>query len=1089
MNSGGVRLLLKQALLSGIFILVFGVLLIPCSAFADVGLIKIGVLCETDRNDCLGHWAATADYLTEMIPQSTFRIVPLPSDSLGAAIQQQRVSFFIASPSKYIEYSVANEVDRIATLRRKITDRSWSELGSVVFSRAGSKTVDFLTLKHRSMRLMALRHDSVGGWLAAHREFKAQGIDPFTDFQSVLFGGTVESVVFAVREGRADIGVVPTGTLEAMAGQGQTELEEFQIIHLVEKFPRNAPFLLSTRTYPEWPFSAVSGVSRELSKHVSVALLGMPSGSEAARASGSEGWTIPLNYKPVLECMLDLRYGPYTNYGKFSWPSLVRQNWRSLMIYGLVLAVLLLLLIHLSRTNYFLRQTKERLKRELDAKEQAKNELVKTQALMAAAIEQTPAGILIADAPDAKIRVANSAALEIRGESEKPLTSIPVAQHAENWQTFQPDGSPSKSEDLPLSKAVLMGETSKDVEVIIRRDDGQDRWVLTNAAPVHGNDGDVVAGVAVFQDITHRKEAEKALQESEHRYRMLAENATDVIWTMDMNLQFTYVSPSVTHLRGYSVEEAAVQKLEETLTTESFEYAQLTFAQEMMKIGTPEDDPSRQLSLELEQVCKDGGTVWTEAKMTLLRDAQGNPIGILGVTRDITDRKKAVKALEESEEKLQHLAYYDAITGLPNRSLFQDRLRQAVHQAKRGNTQVALLFLDLDNFKKVNDTLGHPMGDQLLQKMASRLTSVVRQSDTVSRIGGDEFTVILTNIADSHSVIGIARKILDEVSRPMKIKEQELFITASIGITLHPSDSSDVETLIKNADMAMYRAKELGRNNYQFFSKELNYILVERMRLEAAIRNAMDKEEFDLHFQPRIDLANGQIVSVEGLLRWNHPQWESACPGKVIPLAEETGLIVPIGQWTLENACARTKTLQKNGHPNMSVAVNISARQFQEPGFVQAVDRALVQSGLEGRFLELEITEGIIMRDPQAAVKILQSLKTRGIRIAVDDFGTGYSSMNYLKRLPIDALKIDRSFVANLQDKDDQAIVDVIITLANRLDLQVIAEGVETVEQLQFLSQKGCHEFQGHYFCQALTFADLEGFLKARKRQLHLASG
>jgi len=420
--------------------------------------------------------------------------------------------------------------------------------------------------------------------------------------------------------------------------------------------------------------------------------------------------------------------------------------------------------------------------------------------------------------------------------------------------------------------------------------------------------------------------------------------------------------------------------------------------------------------------------------------------------------------LISTRESLRVQATHDPLTGLPNRLLFSDRLTQRLAQSRRQKMPLAVMYLDLDRFKIINDTLGHNFGDLLLQGVAERLMTCLRETDTLARMGGDEFTIILTDIMTAEDATSVAKKVLDVLSEPFFLGGREFFITASIGISIFPSDGADVETLVKNADTAMYRAKEQGRNNYYLYTEALNSAAMEWMTLDNSLRKALERREFLVYYQPRVEIRTGQTLGTEALIRWQHPEFGLVSPAHFIPLAEETGLIVPISEWVIQTACAQNKAWQNTGIHPMSVSVNISARQFQQEELVSTVKQALAQSGLAPHYLDLELTESTLMQDPDSAVEILLELKSMGVQISIDDFGTGYSSLSYLKRFPIDAVKIDRSFVRDITtNPDDAAIAGAVVAMAHSLKLKVIAEGVETLEQLEFLRGLKCDEMQGYF--------------------------
>jgi diguanylate cyclase (GGDEF)-like protein len=410
--------------------------------------------------------------------------------------------------------------------------------------------------------------------------------------------------------------------------------------------------------------------------------------------------------------------------------------------------------------------------------------------------------------------------------------------------------------------------------------------------------------------------------------------------------------------------------------------------------------------------------------------------------------------------------------------MFNQRFAHALTQAQRKGRQLALLFVDLDRFKYINDTLGHPAGDALLSELGQRLRDALRDSDTVARFGGDEFVALIEVLETPGDVANVAQKILDVVRRPVQLGAESCSVSASVGISLYPEDGPDLPTLLKNADIAIYRAKDQGRDNYVFHSQDMNAHLVKQIAIEDSLKSALEREEFVLHYQPKVELRTGRLAGVEALLRWNHPALGLVPPGQFIGLAEETGHIVAIGNWVLRKACTDARTFQRQRGMPVSVSVNLSARQFEDTHLVRSIERALAESGLAPSQLELEITESMMMRDLQAAMKTLRGIKAMGIRLALDDFGTGYSSLASVKRFPFDCIKIDRSFVKDIpENADDATLVRAIIAMAHSLRLSVIAEGVERVEQLDFLAENGCDEYQGYFFRKPESAQDFHAFL------------
>lgn len=453
-------------------------------------------------------------------------------------------------------------------------------------------------------------------------------------------------------------------------------------------------------------------------------------------------------------------------------------------------------------------------------------------------------------------------------------------------------------------------------------------------------------------------------------------------------------------------------------------------------------------------------------------DEAGRPCILSGTTLDITARIKA-------ESEIQQLINYDTLTGLPNRSLLHDRLQQAIAQSARDKTLLGVLVLDLDRFKSINETLGHRAGDKLLKSIGTRLQACVRESDTLARLGGDEFVVLLVGVAHEDGLTIVAKKILAIVSEPVYIDGHEIYSTCSIGIAVYPMDGDDSHTLLKHADLAMYQAKELDRNNFQFFSRDMNIKVLERMMLENSMRKALDRDEFFLVYQPQVDARTGKITGMEALLRWQHPDLGLLAPDKFIYLAEDNGFIISLGEWVLRTACRQNKIWQDQGLPAVRVAVNLSAKQFGQYRLDEVIASTLLDTGLDPRWLELEITESTIMKDAEKNTAILQRFKEMGISLAIDDFGTGYSSLSYLKLFPLTRLKIDRAFVRDITtNPDDAAIARIIIDIASTLKLSVIAEGVETRAQMQFLSFNNCVEMQGYLFSRPVRAEEFAKLLE-----------
>ena len=566
------------------------------------------------------------------------------------------------------------------------------------------------------------------------------------------------------------------------------------------------------------------------------------------------------------------------------------------------------------------------------------------------------------------------------------------------------------------------------------------------------------------------REALIELQNSENRVQAVLDNVEEGIITLTDIGIIELFNPGAERMFGYRSQEI-IGKSMSVLMTEPYRTEHDEYLGRYLQTGQA---TIIGVAREVSAVRRDGSTFPMEMRISeFYSDGHRRFIGTL---RDITERKA-------TEAKIIHLAHFDSLTNLPNRRLVQDRIQQALIGAQRTGSEFAVLFIDLDKFKDINDTLGHDVGDKLLEMVAHRLTESLRAQDTVGRQGGDEFIVLLASLSTAEDAACVSQKILNALALPFEINGQSLHSGASIGIATYPNDGTDVETLLKNSDTAMYSAKEAGRNNYQFFTEEMNKASAERLLLEGNLRLAIERNELLLHYQPLADVATGRIVAMEALVRWDHPRLGRVGPDRFIPVAEETGVIVQLGEWVLRQACLQLVQWREQNIAPPRMVVNLSPRQFRQKHLLRNFYRVLSETGVDPHWLGLEITESVIMDNPEISIAVLEELRKLGFQLSLDDFGTGYSSLSYLKRLPIDKLKIDRSFVNDItSDVDDEAMVGAIIVMAHQLDIDVVAEGVETAEQLEFLRDHDCDEYQGYLFSRPQAPEHLTALLKVSAR-------
>ena len=684
----------------------------------------------------------------------------------------------------------------------------------------------------------------------------------------------------------------------------------------------------------------------------------------------------------------------------------------------------------------------------------AESALKESEEKFARVFSESPDGIVILSQADATIVDINELFVETSGYLREEL----IGKTIEELNVFADKAAFKKAATTLASEGHL-----SNLEMVLRTKSGEHIPVLTSATLL--DFGKEPCILCITKDVRELRNTEEQLLRSEDRFRGTFENAPIGIVLVDLDGQIFQVNHFAAELLFYEIE--SMQKLHISRLLPPNERDNLKEA--MADLVTGKETTSR---VERKMLCQDGHEIWTNFHIVVQRSPDGEPMYCIIQIGDITEMKT-------SQRRMERLAFFDTLTNLANRRLFHDRLSHATEHCVRTNRVAALLYLDLDQFKRVNDTLGHEVGDTLLKEIANRLTKCVRKEDTVGRPGGDEFTILLYDVNSPTDASIVAENILKELRRPISISGHQLVVTTSIGIVTIPDDGIDPNTLMKNADLAMYKAKERGRNTYQFYSNEMNTDAAKRLRTEYELSRALDFDEFELFYQPKVRLNDQRIVGVEALIRWQHPERGLLLPVEFIEVAEETGVIVDIGNWVIEEACKAGCILSKaNGAP-ITVAINISPRQFQDPNLVQTVRRCLRETKLSADSVELEITETMLVIDVEAASETISRLTDIGVRIAIDDFGTGYSSLNYLKKFPIDTVKVDRCFVMDIPNSsEDMAITAAVIALAHGLNMSVVAEGVETSEQLDFLIEHKCEYAQGYLFSKALPLKEIVSMLE-----------
>jgi diguanylate cyclase (GGDEF)-like protein/PAS domain S-box-containing protein len=703
--------------------------------------------------------------------------------------------------------------------------------------------------------------------------------------------------------------------------------------------------------------------------------------------------------------------------------------------------------------------------RDVTDSKQAEEALRESSERVRILLDSIPEGVYGIDL-DGKCTFCNPSCLRLLGY-ERASDLLGRDMHAAIHHA-RADGTPYPVEQCHIFEAFRRGSgTHIDDEVLWRRDGtsfSSEYW----SHPMQSG-GEVVGAVVTFVDITERKRTQEALRNSEQRYRLLFERNMAGVLRTTVGGRVLECNQATARIFGYDSPEEVLVLLGADFYHESSDWEAFVAQLKSEKSLTNQEIRYRR---------KDGNPVWVIANYSLANEESGGGGIVEGTLVDITERKIA-------DERIQYLAYYDGLTGLPNRTLLQDRLGKALASARRQKGKVALLFLDLDRFKVINDSLGHSVGDLLLQEVARRLKRWAREQDTVARLGGDEFLLVLTGVKEISDVAVAAERLMDTMTAEFVIRGHALSVSCSLGISIFPESGGDVDTLVKHADAAMYSAKEAGRNRFYFFTDEMNRQAQERLILENSLRHALSKKELFLMYQPQIDMVTGSIIGVEALLRWRLPGMGLVSPDRFIRIAENSGLIIPIGEWALRTACSQARKWQDEGLPTFSIAVNVSAVQFRQENFPAVIGKVLRETGLAARYLELELTESLLLSNADVTFSVLRELKAMGLTLAIDDFGTGYSSLSYLRQFPVSKLKIDRSFIREVaQNPDDAAIAAAIIRMAKSLNLKVIAEGVENEEQMSFLRTHQCDEIQGYYFSKPLSPND---FVEKLKRTAGLA--
>ena len=1011
-------------------------------------VITIGVVDYRPKAEMRARWQPLMDYLTATLPDKQVRMLVLSRDEMEAALQQRALDFVFTNPSHFLQLRQRNSLSgALATLVELEGGQATSALGGVIVTRVDQMGIDSLG----DLRGRTIAHPgqaSLAGYQAQAFELARVGVRLPADVKLLPAAWPQDTVIESVLNGKAEVGFVRSGVIEQMARAGKLDPKRLRIINR-QHLP-GFPFVVSTRLYPEWPFVALPHVDETLARKVAAALLSLDPQGPVAKAGHFYGFTIPANYEPVSELLRELRLPPYDSAAPFSlgdiWaryrPWLIAAGAAGLLILALAAWVVLI--------NRRLRQEQRKATAQADA-------LQDSAAHFRSLVQSIPGAVY-------RCALDEHWTVYFMSDHIETLTGYPLDDFLAN--RVRSYASIIHPDDVErVDRAVADGVASRtpySIEYRIMHASGEVRWVFENGQAEFEKDGRVAWLDGVITDVSDRKRAEQDL----HRFRFMVENTPQEVWLAHMDGAMAYANPAAAAGLGYTPEEVSHMRLGDVDPEGGVHFPQL--AASLMSASLP--------PFEVRHRARDGRLIPKEIRAAYL-NVDGDEY-ICGFAQDITARK-------ETEEQIRQLAYFDTLTDLPNRRMLMDRLGQALIASTRSQEYGALVMLDLDHFKTLNDTQGHDIGDRLLVQVAQRLLATVRKEDTVARLGGDEFVIVLEALGTEEQLAAsqaelVAEKVRTALNEPYALSsaEREYQTTSSIGLTLFHREDTSLEGLLKQADMALYQAKDAGRNAIRFFNPAMQAAIDARMAMDSALRRGLRQGELKLFYQPQFDYR-GRLLGAEALLRWQPPGEAAISPAQFIPLAESTGLIIPIGLWVMETACNQLKAWAADPRTrHLNLAVNLSVRQFLQPDFVEQVAAVLQRSGVKRERLKFELTESALLEDMEAAIVRMDRTRALGVAFSLDDFGTGFSSLSYLKRLPLDQVKIDQSFVRDIAvDANDAAIVSAILAMSRTLGLHVIAEGVETEEQLDFLRQNGCTAFQGYLFGRPLPIEEWGAFL------------
>lgn len=1007
-------------------------LVLVAASFAARGAdcIVMGVLAFRPPAVMASHYDDLGRYLAEHIGRCV-EMRYLGQDELDAALQHNGLDLVFTNPSHYVVLRSWNSLSgALATAIRAENGRMTHSLGGVIITRA--ERADLAELAHLRGRTIAIPGTRfLGGYQAQALELVQAGV-PMPAGVRLLVTGNHDGVVEAVLAGKADAGFIRTGILESLAAEGRVDLARLKVLH--PQHLAGFPYIVSTRLYPEWPVVALPHLDEAVARRILVALLSLPADYPAARAAGLAGFAPPADYEPVAELARTLRLPPYDQPVRADWADVWRAYWR----WFVAAAVLVLAAVGVAWRF-----------RRLNRKLAAANEALAESENRYRTVVNTSPGIIYELAPDGRFTFVSDGWSLLLGHPPGEVLG----------RDFRPFVLP---EDRPvceeaLRRCLASREIQANIEYRVLHRDGSVRWHSSTIAPTFDAQGRLTGVVGNATDVTARREAEARLGIAASVFSHAAEG----ILITDPKGVIVDVNEAFTRISGYSREEVLGRN------------------PNFLKSGRQGPDFYAGMWRSLLETGRWTGEVWNRRKngevyaellsISAVRDRQGMVTHYVGIFSDIT-------LLKEQQRQLEHIAFYDPLTGLPNRALLADRMRQAMAQALRRGRSMAVVYLDLDGFKAVNDTHGHAVGDRLLIALAQRMRAALREEDTLARLGGDEFVALLP---DGEACSAAVRRLLAAAAEPIQVQGLDLQVSASVGVTLYPqADAVDADQLLRQADQAMYQAKLAGKNRFHVFDPHADQAVRRRYEGEERLREALAGGELELHYQPRVNMRTGQVVGMEALLRWRHPQRGLLAPGHFLPAVRDSALSAEIDDWVIGTALAQVAAWWRAGL-RLTVGVNVGAQHLQHPDFITRLKARLAAwPELPPGTLELEVLESSALEDLEQASKVMVECAGLGVAFALDDFGTGYSSLSYLKRLPAHCLKVDQSFVREMfHEPESLAIVEGVLGLAEAFSREVVAEGVETPEVGEILLLLGCEQAQGYAIARPMPAADIPAWV------------